>query len=243
MLSDLHLRADPRGRVRGVETRRGVEAAIRHAAGDGPYDRVVLTGDLADEPRVETYRALRELLAGLPSPLLLAGNHDALAPLVEVFPRRPEAHEGQVGFVEELGSWRLVGVDSHWPGKVRGRIGAAQLAWLARVLATDLRPAVLFLHHPPVPVATWWLDGSRLADAAALEAVLARTGRVRAVIHGHAHMDREASFAGARVLGVPSTAFPFVSGSWLPRRAGAVAGYRVLELADDSLASRAITVR
>lgn len=242
VLSDLHLRASPAARVRGVDTRRGLARAVHHAAARGPWDRVILTGDLAEEPRRETYLALRAALATLPDALVLAGNHDSLPELCAIFPRREEGHDGQVGFIDELAGWRLIGLDSHWPGQVRGRVGDAQLAWLAHALEADPRPAVLFVHHPPVRTGTWWLDASRLADAAALAAVIARGGRVRAIVHGHAHMGREDTLGGARVLGVPSTAFPFAPGSLLPRRAGDAVGYRVLELGDDSLDSRAITV-
>ena len=242
VLSDLHLRSTAEGRVRGVETRRGLLRALRHAAGQGPFDRLVLTGDLAEEPLHDTYLALREALAGFPEPLVLAGNHDALPELCDVFPRRAEAHDGRVGFVDEVGGWRLIGLDSHFRRQVRGRLGNPQLAWLARALESDPRPVVLFVHHPPVRVDTWWLDGSRLADADGLAAVIAHRGRVRAVVHGHVHMASEGALAGARVLGVPSTAFPFAPRSLLPRRAGDAAGYRILELGDDSFASSAITV-
>lgn len=241
-LSDMHLTASEAGRVRGVATRPGLLAALVHARRAGPFDQVVLAGDLAEDPRVETYRALRELVADLPGPLVLAGNHDRREPLAAAFAPRPEAFPGCIGFVEAVGSWRLVGVDSHLRGRVKGRLGDGQLAWLAGVLAADERPVVLFVHHPPVDVGTRWLDVTRLADAAALAALLARSGRVKLVVHGHVHMPSDTTLAGARVVGMPSTAFQFVPGSFLPRRGPATSGYRVLELGADTYKTEVIYV-
>jgi 3',5'-cyclic-AMP phosphodiesterase len=234
VLSDLHLTTDPRRRVRGADSHAGVQAALEHARAEGPFARVVLTGDLAQEPRRETYDALRALLGDdAERALIVPGNHDRLGPLGDAFPGCVDRAAGCVGFAADLEGWRLVGVDTHWPGRVRGRIGP-RLDWLARALGDRGRPAVLFLHHPPLPVGTTWLDWTRLLDAAALEALLARAGNVRLVVHGHVHMPSEGSLAGIRVIGVPSTAYQFVPGSWLPRRGRALPGYRILELGEGS---------
>lgn len=230
VLSDLHLRASATGLVRGVRTRAGLDAALEDARRAGPFDRVILCGDLAEEARPATYATLRDLLPRGTPALVLAGNHDRLEPLHEAFGKRDEAPS--CGFVDECGGWRLIGVDTLWRGRVRGRLGRAQLDWLSRALAVDERPVVLFLHHPPVRVGTRWLDMSRLADARGLGAVLERAAHVRLVIHGHVHMPSDSTMGEARVLGMPSTAFQFTPGSILPRRGAATAGYRIIELGE-----------
>ena len=235
VLSDLHLRGGG-GAVRGVDTRAALEAVLAHARAAGRYDRVVLLGDVAEDGRPASYRLARELLADwADGALVVAGNHD-----------RPDAMGRELavdpdGFIVDLGGWRLIGAHSFWRGRVGGRLGEPALARIERALVGDERQAVLFVHHPPVSVGTPWLDWTRLADAAALAAVLGRTGRARAVVHGHVHMPSEGTLAGVRVLGMPSTAFQFVPGSLLPRRGSAVPGYRVLELGD-GLETQAIYV-
>lgn len=229
VLSDLHIGA---GRVRGVSTRAGLVAALAHARARGPYAHTVLNGDLVDKPRPETYAALYALVADQ-APLVLAGNHDDPAALRAVFPPRPEGDPAAVSFVDRAGGFRLVGVNTHLPGRVKGRVGPGHLAWLARVLDEDPRPVVLFLHHPPINLATIWLDPSKLDDAPALAQVVARSGRVRLIVHGHAHMASDGFFAGVRTVGAPSTAFRFIAGSLLPGRGPATPGYRVLDLGED----------
>jgi Icc protein len=225
VLSDLHLRGGG-GTVRGVDTRRALEAVLAHARAAGPYDRVVLLGDVAEDGRAASYRLARELLGDwAPDALVLAGNHDRPEALRDELGADPE------GFVVDEGGWRLVGAHSFWRGRVAGRLGPPALERIERALGGD-RPAVVFLHHPPVNVGTPWLDWTRLADGPALAAVLGRTRAARAVIHGHVHMASEATLAGVRVVGMPSTAFQFVPGSLLPRRGSPAHGYRVLELAD-----------
>jgi Icc protein len=232
VLSDLHLRAAEAARVRGVKTRAALDAALEHARREGPFERVILCGDLAEDARPESYAALRERL---PDALVLPGNHDRRGPLAGAFPSRPETPHG--GFVDEVAGVRLIGLDSLWEGRIRGRLGAAQLAWLEAALAADERPAILFVHHPPVRVDTVWLDGSRLADAGALAAVMARSGRVRLVVHGHVHMPNEGELGGARVVGVPSTAFEFIPRTLLPQRGPARPGYRIVDLAQGEIAT------
>jgi Icc protein len=233
ILSDLHLRGKPSGRVRGVDSRANLKSAFADSARRGPYDRVVLCGDLAQDPRPETYADLRALVGE--DVLLLPGNHDDPRIMASAL-GTPGAGRG---FAEALGDWRLVGLDTHWPRRQAGRLGDAQLAWLDARLAEDPRPVALFLHHPPVKVDTIWVDPSRLADAPELARVLERRrGQVRVIVHGHTHMASEGSLAGVPVLGAPSTAFRFVQGSILPARGPAIPGYRVLELADGSFTSQ-----
>src|SRR5687767_3448413 len=85
VLSDLHLRSSATGLVRGVRTRAGLDAALEDAARAGPFDRVILCGDLAEEPRADTYTTLRDLLPRGTPALVLAGNHDRLEPLFGAF--------------------------------------------------------------------------------------------------------------------------------------------------------------
>jgi Icc protein len=231
VLSDPHICSRPGARVRGVDSRAGLRVAVADSERHGPYDRVVLTGDLAEDPVPESYAALREIVGAVV--LLLPGNHDR--PGIRASALATPGH----GFDEGLGGWRLVGLDTHWPGKIAGRLGEAQLARLDALLAEgDARPVALFLHHPPVKVQTMWLDPSRLSDGPELGRVLERRrGRVRVIVHGHAHMPSEGTLAGVPVLGVPSTAFQFIQGSLLPARGPVIAGYRILDLGDGSFTS------
>ena len=94
-LSDLHLHADPSGDLRGTVTRDTLRRCIDAALAEGPYDGILVSGDIVhDEP--EGYRHLRDLLAGTDIPVMcLPGNHDDPAALQAALSDPPFSALGQ----------------------------------------------------------------------------------------------------------------------------------------------------
>jgi 3',5'-cyclic AMP phosphodiesterase CpdA len=118
---------------------------------------------------------------------------------------------GTSPYLRRHGPLALIGVSSGVPtawGLATGRIGAAQLAGLARLLDALKREKlmrVILVHHPPVSEAGWH---KRLVDADALKRVIAEHG-AELLLHGHDHramLNWLAGPGGARVpaVGVPS---------------------------------------
>ena len=173
-------------------TTRGLVSALM----DDPPDLVVCTGDLTATATEEEFLAAREVLApvldGLPF-VVLPGNHDVYTGDGRA---RFEVHFGAWAnggvfpFVRRAGGWDLVLFDVVRPDWLsRGRAGKEALASLDALLAAGSSPAMLLLHYPlrdrhgaPYGPSTRALEG-----AAALEEVLARHPRVKAVLHGHEH--------------------------------------------------------
>src|SRR5690606_30250803 len=125
----------------------------------------VVTGDLAQDERLETYAIVRDACDGLGIPYeVLPGNHDNRDRMRQVFPDIGQEVDGRVTFVRTLGPWRLIGLDSQIPGKVPGLLGAAQLEWLRGMLEDAAPPTLLFVHHPPFEVGSPWIDRLRLED-------------------------------------------------------------------------------
>jgi len=142
-------------------------------------------------------------------------------------------------FALELAGWRVLGLDSaRWPF-VHGRLGREQLDWLAAELDAARGPALVFVHHPPVRVGSWWLDKDRLRDRRRL-AALVGSSRVRVIATGHVHQEFAGSFAGAQVWTSPSTAYQFRPRSLWPARIHPGSGYRVLELDGESLTTEVV---
>ena len=56
-LSDLHLGGDPDTHLHGVPTRETLRGVLEHIRSESvDFDHLIITGDLADDGEVETYR-------------------------------------------------------------------------------------------------------------------------------------------------------------------------------------------
>ncbi len=233
-ITDLHLFADPAAELKGICTRERLERVLGALREELPRaELLIVTGDLAHDERAETYTALRELLADwLPRVRVLPGNHDDRGFMRQVFGDIVVRAGERNVFADSLANWRLIGLDSQIPGAVAGELGAVQLAWLETQLALP-QPTLLFLHHPPVPVGSPWLDQIGLTDAAALWQLLARFPQVKLLCTGHIHQEMTVRHGSVLVLTTPSTAVQFQ-----PETESLVVddlppGYRILQLEDD----------
>ena len=195
-LSDSHITTGPLGAGPAA----GLQLALaRVLALDPRPDCVVITGDLTDHGRPDEYAALREIIGAFPLPVhLTTGNHDCREPMLETF-------GGEAHYAVEYPGFTVVALDSLIEGSPAGRLGAAQLSWLDGVLAErpDV-PALIGLHHPPMPVGIRFLDAMRLLDGDALREVVSGHGNVARIMAGHVHRPVTAAFAGSVLTVAPS---------------------------------------
>ncbi len=230
--TDLHWYADPATDYRGCNTRRSFGRVLDAARPRLPVAALLMTGDLVDDGSPAGYAALADLLAPLSVPALcIPGNHDAPTALAALTGR---AHM-RVGGQHRIGGWLVCLLNSFIADDARGRLSPAQLSGLDRALAREPeRHALVALHHQPMPVGSRWLDGVGLQEPQALWAVLERHANVRVVVFGHVHQEFDATHAGIRVLGTPSTCAQFLRHSddfALDPALGP--GFRWFELGDD----------
>jgi Icc protein len=206
-------------------------------------DHVVVTGDHAHDDLPETYAAVRELLEPVLDRLWpLPGNHDDRATLRSAFADRISGQgSDRINFAFIAGDWLCLGLDTHVPGAVGGRIGAEQVEWIRAQLAEhDLRAAVLFMHHPPVKLGQAWLDRIGIEDAHVLLELLAEEPRIRLVCCGHVHHESSNRVAAAEVVTMPSTGLQFSPVGDDPRFVAAPPGYRIIELNADGYSTSVV---
>lgn len=216
-ISDLHLWThddDPRtvrylenatGHPNGADNLGSLHAVLDHVetvCQAGGFDKLVITGDIAQDEQKETYELLKRVLLKrglLDLTLCIPGNHEQRGFLRKVFGGESAA-ELHGGFSDHVCGWRLIGVDTHdtdakvgWGGDMAhlddwdggtGRLQHAQLQWLKEELCRHRdQPTVVFMHHPPMPVGSPWADTILIEQPgqAELERILARSPQVRAV--------------------------------------------------------------
>ncbi len=234
-LTDLHLYQDPAGRLAGVPTWatfRAVLEQVRRQQSD--LDYLILTGDLAQDEALETYLMLREALGNwLVRCRIIPGNHDDPANLRKAFPELFSENEGALTFVLSAGGWRIIGLDSHVPGEVRGRVDGAQLAWLRTILTSAPgTPTLLFVHHPPIPINVAWIDKLGLNEPAALVQLIETSPEVKVVCAGHVHQAFAGRIGTADMYTTPSTCVQFAARAEKTFDTQ-MAGYRTFTLDDD----------
>lgn len=224
VVSDHHLGRDAGTVNRGYATAWALERvldAIAAADGHGA-DAILSTGDLVDRGDDAEYAFARELLGvrpagSAPGPLassrpgfanlpfyLVPGNHDPRdAWLRNLFPDRPPTEHVDLEWF--VGGQAFVHLDLGSDGR-RGALHERSLRFLDRALARR-RPAVLVLHHHPIPVGIPWLDRALPEGIDRLWDRLERG--IVAVLFGHAHVSVDATVRGVPVLGTRSTCFQF----------------------------------
>ncbi len=206
--TDTHLYAQPEHALYGLNTDRTCRQVLASARrAQRAADLVLLTGDLVHDASPQGYQRLAAHVAQLGSPALaLAGNHDEPALMARLWQDGPVSYRPE----QALGSWRIVLLNSHVPGRDHGRLGGEQLAAMDEGLAAHShRYTLVCIHHHPVPVGSEWMDAIGLQDADELWGVLNRHRQVRGVLWGHVHQTYDGEHNGIRLMGTPSTCMQF----------------------------------
>lgn len=243
-LTDLHLFRDPDERLFGIPTRELLVSVLEHVQTSGEQvDHVVVTGDHTHDELPETYQAVRDLLEPWGDRLWqVPGNHDDRAVMRSVFGDRiPGGDSDRINFAFPAGSWLCLGLDTHVPGSVAGRIDAEQIEWLqCRLDEHRPRHAALFMHHPPVILGCTWMDRIGLEGRELLQELIVHDSRFRLVCCGHVHHESTHQLGSATIVTTPSTGLQFDPVGDTAAFATAPPGYRLIELNDEGCTTRVV---
>jgi 3',5'-cyclic AMP phosphodiesterase CpdA len=171
-------------------------------------EAVLVSGDLTDVATPESYQLAREHLSRLDPPFhVLPGNHDDRALMRRCFDLPGEGAD-PVQYSLELGSLRVVLLDTVVPGSDGGALDGGRLAWLESELAGEPgQPTLIAMHHPPLATAVRVWDEIALAaaDRDALGRLVVAHPQVVGLVAGHLHRTVFSQLGGRPVLAVPST--------------------------------------
>lgn len=207
-LTDPHLFAASDGELRGVVTWESLNAVLDdYRDGGWAADLAIVTGDIVQDDSAAAYDRFRHGLITLDLPVLcVPGNHDVDVLMRAVCTDPPFEY----CTMSVHGGWLLAGLDSRVSGQPGGEVAPAEFERLhAAIRDSGAVHALVYLHHPPVPLGSDWLDEVGLANGPEALREFARTGHVRAVLFGHAHQAYDNTHNGLRVLGTPSTCRQF----------------------------------
>lgn len=229
--TDMHLFGDPAEDLRGVASLPALRACVAHAADAiAAADALLVTGDVVQDD-IGGYAHLRNLLAPLGKPVLcIPGNHDDVAVM------RRELHGAPFTMAPhvDIGTWRIVLLDSVKPGAAAGRLSRAALDQLSDSLASSgSRHVLICLHHQPVGMRSRWLDSVGLENAKDFFVRVDAAPQVRGIVWGHVHQAWEGERRGVRLLSTPATCAQFLPESDDFAVDTRPPAYRILELAPD----------
>ncbi len=219
-ISDTHLRAEPSTSPHNNSDAR-LQATI-DAVRDVHPDLVLLTGDLADDGSLAALQRVQTMVDVLSSPVLaVAGNHDDIDNVRAVFGSTDMA---------EVGSWRVLAVESAIPGHEHGSIDVEEL--MGRLDRLDDRSTLIAIHHPPRSPST--LGIFQLIGADQMLAALRLRHHVGAVVSGHLHEAFDDRDGDLQLCGCPSTFYALENRGDDCRTADdGLVGAQVLTLGDD----------
>ncbi|MFU8789460.1 MAG: 3',5'-cyclic-AMP phosphodiesterase [Methylobacter sp.] len=237
-LSDLHILAALEGTMLGIDTEHYFHACLQQAVAQKQhFDLILLTGDLAQEPCLASYRRILSCLERYQTPCIcLPGNHDDYALMQQVFNTEHINCQKQVLW----DNWQLISLNSQIPGEPGGRLSVEELDFLESALKEyPDRHALIAVHHHCLETKSSWMDTMIIENSGELWAIAERYPQIKAITTGHIHQVMDIQRAKIRVLGAPSTCFQFAPGSSEFLVTDTAPGYRLIGLyADGRLESK-----
>lgn len=204
-LSDTHLDRFDGPNRHGINARASLTRMLDDCRYVQPLDLVVVSGDVAEDGSPEAYAAAAARVGAFARSrgaayVFAMGNHDDRGSFGQVLGGGHFDADGhptgelvssvskERASVSQVGSHRVITLDTSVLAKGFGWLTDTQLDWLRGLLATPAEQGtVLVMHHPPITADQPVQRALKLQNAAALAEVIARSD-VRVLLCGHFHL-------------------------------------------------------
>jgi 3',5'-cyclic AMP phosphodiesterase CpdA len=171
-----------------------------------PVDLLLVSGDTVNSGSERAYAMLNRLLGDARPPVFLVpGNHDDPSMLRSAAGAYHRAEGPKMDYALNDYPLRILMLDSTLPGAVQGRLESRQLDWIEKELCSSSRPALLCMHHPPLPTGNAHMDQFSLQNGPELLARISGFGHLLAIASGHTHRAIFLRAGGVLCLTAPST--------------------------------------
>lgn len=237
-ITDSHLFANSESKLNGLNTLYSLQQVMQAVIASQP-DVIIFTGDLVDTPDVAAYLHVKEIIDQSPVPVFcLPGNHDQ----PELLKKTLSSANIRVDHTAIINGWQLVFLNSYQKNSHSGRLPTSQLRMLDHSLSQNSQfPALICMHHHPVPIDSTWMDSMGLEQSEELFEVLDRYPQVKAIIWGHIHQQFDQTRNGVKLLGSPSTCVQFMPGASKFSVDDKPPGYRWLNLQENGEIETGVT--
>lgn len=171
-------------------------------------DLVVSLGDAIEDENHEVdrqrYGRFAQVLAGARAEVIhVAGNHDQMNLSDDELCELMGLEGSRLWRSFDRGDWHIVVLCTRYQPGRSVHLPEDQIQWLAEDLAATSRNTLVLLHHPLCEMdcrGNRWFEEQphlcRVAERRRVRQVLEQSGRVRAVVCGHAHWNHLSVIAG-----------------------------------------------
>ena len=200
-ISDCHIDDDKL--VMGIDSQANLGAIVSNIS-NHYYDALLISGDLAHNGSLNSYKELQKILKPIKTKIyVLPGNHDDFLNLSQIFNQ-----SFLCNFI--VGFWEIITIDSVQVGKVSGRLSDQQLNLFSQqISSSSAKYIAVCLHHPPVSMQSAWDDEMSLENPDDFFSVIDKFDNIKAVMWGHSHQCSEFNHKGVKLFSCPSTALQF----------------------------------
>lgn len=207
-ISDIHLFGNQEKLLLGVKTQESFQATINSLKKKiNKIDLMVLSGDLSQDGSIMAYEYLADELKSFGIPIYwIAGNHDDMDMMKQVYPRESMTNQKQI----ILKKWQIILLNSQKPKAVEGYLTASELQYLRQCLHSyPNHHTIIFFHHHPVSVGCGWLEPIGLQNATEFWEMIAPYPQIKGVFFGHVHQEFAQTIGNIPCYSAPSTCFQF----------------------------------
>ncbi len=228
-ITDPHILPKSSDSMLGINTEYYFQETLKYAqVQHGPFDLILLTGDLAQTPCPDSYQRIYRVLSGYQTPCMcLPGNHDDLDMM------RQYLNAGTVSCrkLQILNGWKIIGLNSQKPHSAIGELAMDELSFLEQALRSQPElPALIAVHHHCLASGSIWLDAMQIQNSAEFLALLNQFPQVKAVTCGHVHQAISAQVNQIMLFATPASCFQFTPNSHEFSIDDASPGYRTFDL-------------
>lgn len=199
-ISDPHI-GNNEDLVQGIDVRENFKIALKEMIKE-KLDLLVLSGDLADNGEIGSYEFIAKEMKCYKRPwCFIAGNHDDLSKMDEIFAIASEFKDGEYYYKKEILNIPLLFLDSS-----SNRVSSKQLEWFEIEAQKIEKNFMLFMHHPPCKAGHRFMDAKyALENIEEVQRSFNKFDHLKFIFCGHYHSSLEAGFGNKKVFICPSS--------------------------------------